>query len=113
MLVRSYKDVKPITYAEGINKKVAIGPKQGAQNFVMRIFELAPGVSTPFHTHDWEHEVFIMSGEGALVEEQKETPLKPEDTALIPPNEKHCLSNRGKDTLRFICVVPVKGEDTP
>lgn len=113
MLVRHSKDIPTVTYGKGVSKKVAIGPKQGAPSFVMRIFELAPGVSTPFHTHDWEHEVFILAGTGALVEEKTETPLKPEDAVLIPPKEKHCLTNKGKETMRFICVVPIKGEDTP
>jgi len=113
MFVRSYKEAIPVSYGKGVSKRVAIGPKQGAPNFVLRVFELEPGVSTPFHAHDWEHEVFILSGEGALVEENKETPLKPNDAVLIPPSEKHCLTGRGQETFRFICVVPLKGEDTP
>ena len=79
----------------------------------MRIFELAPGMSTAFHTHDWEHELFVLSGEGALVEDKKETPLKPEDVVFVPANEKHSFSNKGNSTFRIICVVPTKGEDTP
>ena len=113
MLVRSYKDVTPIDYAEGVEKRVVIGPKEGAPTFVMRIFDLAPSASSPYHSHDWEHEVLVLSGEGALVGEERETPLKPDDVIFIAPYEKHCLVNRGQDTFRFVCLVPVRGEENP
>ncbi len=41
------------------------------------------------------------------------TPLRPGDSLFIPAGEKHCLSNKGKNVFRLICVVPLKGEDTP
>jgi quercetin dioxygenase-like cupin family protein len=113
MLVRSFKDISPVTFGKGVTKRVAIGPKQGAPTFVMRIFELPPGASTPFHAHEWEHELFLISGEGVLIGENKETPLNPDDSIFVPPNEKHCFTNRGKSLMRIICVVPVRGEDTP
>ena len=43
MLVQAIDDVKTIPYAEGIQKRVVIGPKEGAPNFVMRVFDVAPG----------------------------------------------------------------------
>lgn len=113
MLVRNYKDVEKVRYAEGIGKRVVIGPRQGAPTFVMRVFDLSPGVSTAFHTHDWEHEVFILAGQGVVVSVQGESPLRPDDVVFIPPDEKHCFRNTGADVLRFLCVVPLRGEDTP
>jgi quercetin dioxygenase-like cupin family protein len=41
---------------------VVIGKQDGAQNFSMRVFEIAPGGHTPKHAHPWEHEMFIMRG---------------------------------------------------
>ena len=113
MLVRDYKDVIPVPYGQGIEKRVAIGPKQGAPTFVMRVFDIPPGTSTPFHSHDWEHEVFVLAGEGAVVGDEGETPLKAEDVIFVPAGEKHYFTNRGQDIFRFICVVPLRGEDTP
>jgi quercetin dioxygenase-like cupin family protein len=111
MLVRNVKDAPPIAYAEGVEKRVVIGPKDGAPNFVTRVFDLPPGTSSPYHTHDWEHEVFVLSGKGALVAEDSETPLGVNDAVLIPPDAKHCLRNKGQGVFRFICVVPLRGED--
>jgi len=113
MLVRSYKDVAAISIAEGKEKRVVIGPKEGAPTFVMRVFDLAPGTSTDYHSHDWEHEVFILAGKAALVTEEGEIPLKADDVIYVAPYEKHCLSNKGQGTFRFICLVPLRGEDTP
>lgn len=113
MLVRSYKDVTPIDYGEGVEKRVVIGPKEGAPTFVMRVFDLAPGAASPNHSHDWEHEVLVLSGEGVLVAEERETWLKPDDVIFIAPYEKHCLVNKGQGTFRFICLIPLRGEDTP
>jgi len=113
MLVRSYKDVAAIPIREGMEKRVVIGPKEGAPNFVMRVFDQAPGASSDYHSHDWEHEVFVLAGEGALVTEEGEMPLRANDVIYVAPYEKHCLTNKGQDTFRFICLVPLRGEDIP
>ncbi len=112
MLVRSYKDVVTVPIGEGKEKRVVIGPKEGAPTFVMRVFDLAPGASSGYHSHDWEHEVFILAGEGVLVTEEGETPVKADDVIYIAPNEKHCFNNKDQDTLCFICLVPLRGEET-
>ena len=113
MLVRKYREIDPVPYAGGIEKRVVVGPKQGAPTFVMRVFDLPPGTSSPYHTHDWEHEVFILSGGGAVVTETSETPIAPDDAIFVPPDEKHCFTNTGQDTFRFMCLVPLRGEDSP
>jgi len=57
--------------------------------------------------------VFVLAGEGVLVTEKGEMPLKANDIIYVAPHEKHCLTNKGQDTFRFICLVPLRGEDTP
>ena len=113
MIIQSIEDVKAIEYGEGIQKRVVIGPKEGAPNFVMRVFEVAPGKTTPYHRHEWEHEVLILSGQTTVVnDEGKEIPVKPMDTIFIPANEQHCLKNTGITDMRFMCLVPMEGEDS-
>jgi len=41
-----------------------ISKKDGAENFAMRLFEIQPGGYSPLHQHNWEHEVFILEGNG-------------------------------------------------
>ena len=86
--------------------RVLLGPEVGAPGFVMRFFEIGPGGQTPLHSHEWEHEMFIVSGRGVCVTEDGETPLEPEDAVFMPGGEKHCFRNTGDETLRVICLVP-------
>ena len=113
MQIRNYKDVPVVPYAAGIEKRVVLGPKQGAPTFVMRIFDLPPGAASPWHQHDWEHEVYVLAGTGLVVSSDGETPIRRGDAILILPNEMHSLKNNGRGVLRFICLVPLRGEDTP
>jgi len=101
MLVRHSKDVARIHTKTNSDKRILIGPKEEAPNFVMRIIDVPPGSST-YHTHDWEHEVFVLSGHGSLVSENGETPLNPDDAIYVAPFEKHGFANRGDDVFRFI-----------
>jgi quercetin dioxygenase-like cupin family protein len=100
MLVRNYKEF-PVVHTKYAEKRVVIGPKQGAPEFVMRVIDMPPGASY-YHSHDWEHEVFVLSGEASLVSEDGETQLKPDDVIYIAPFEKHGLKNNGQDVFRFI-----------
>jgi quercetin dioxygenase-like cupin family protein len=58
------------------------------------------------HTHPHEHEVFVLNGTGIAISDAGETPISPESIAFVPGNENHCFKNTGKETLRFICVIP-------
>ncbi len=107
MKIISYVDVKPIQEIPGVNKYDVITAADGAPNFVMRVFEVPPGSSTPSHAHDWEHEVFILSGRGVVVGEQGSRDITRGSVIFIAPNETHCFVNKGNDTLRFVCLIPI------
>jgi quercetin dioxygenase-like cupin family protein len=113
MQIRNHKDVPVVPYAAGIEKRVMLGPKQGAPTFVMRIFDLPPGAASPWHQHDWEHEVYVLLGRGLAVSKAGEAPIRRGDALLLPANEMHCLKNNSRRVLRFMCLVPLRGEDTP
>ena len=85
-----------------------IADKDGAENFAMRLFTIQPGGNTPHHQHDWEHEIFILEGEGAFRSGDKESPFKPGDFAYIPPMELHQVVNTGDKAVKIICLVPYK-----
>lgn len=107
MKVKSYSETEPTEEAPGVLQRVVIGADEGAPRFVMRVFEVKPGSSTPFHSHWWEHEVFILSGKGIVKGEGREESIKEGTVVFIAPNEEHCFTNTGNDTLRFICVIPL------
>ncbi len=104
--VRNYRDVLPNRENPGVALHTVIGLEDGAPRFSMRVFEVEPGASTPFHTHWWEHEVFILSGQGVVRGADGERPLVPNDAVLVPGDEQHCFVNTGSEALRFICCIP-------
>jgi quercetin dioxygenase-like cupin family protein len=83
-----------------------ISKKDGAKNFAMRLFEIKPGGYTPLHQHDWEHEVFILEGEGKTRDKENEKVFNQGDVFFVKPMEWHQFLNTGKETLRFLCLIP-------
>ena len=86
-----------------------ISRKDGAKNFVMRVFELPPGAKSPRHKHDWEHEVFILEGKGKLFYEGNEYEFAPGYVIFVEEGREHQFINTGDETLKFICLIPTKG----
>ena len=109
MMVQNWRDVVAESMGEGVAKRVLIGAKEGAENFVLRHFTLETGACSPHHEHDWEHEAYILEGEGVLVGPDGNQPLKPGDAAFVPPGIKHQFRNVGKGKMTFLCIVPMKG----
>ena len=107
MKVKKYLDAKPSQEAPGVLKRELINADDGAPNFCMRVFEIKPGSSTPFHAHAWEHEVFVLSGTGVVVSDGGETQVDVDSIVFVPGEEYHCFRNIGSEILRFICVIPL------
>lgn len=95
--------------AVGVTVRRLINERNGAPNFYMRLFEVQPGGNTPFHTHDWEHEVYVLSGSGKLVRENEQEDFNSGDAIWVPPNEKHQFRNDADQILKFLCLIPSKG----
>jgi len=87
-------------------KRVLIGPDQGAATFIMRLFTVGEGGFSPYHTHPWEHEAFVLSGEGIVKGAHGETPVHSGDFIFVPPNEEHQFLNSGKEPFEFLCIIP-------
>lgn len=99
---------KPVTLpgATGAQMRMLVGPQDGAANFHMRHFEVAPGGFTPHHQHDYEHEILILKGRGTAQSEQGERSFKAGDVIWVAPNEMHQFRNTGDQPLEFICLIP-------
>jgi quercetin dioxygenase-like cupin family protein len=106
MRIVNYKDVEGHEDVPGVVRRVVVGPEHGAPRFAMRVFELQPGASTPYHSHDWEHEVFVLSGSGVAKRDEGDTPISEGTAVFVPPNETHCFTNNSDGLLRIICCIP-------
>jgi quercetin dioxygenase-like cupin family protein len=83
-----------------------LSESDGTPTFAMREFEVAPGGYTPRHSHDFEHEIFVLSGSGEVSEGDTQHPLTAGDVVLVQPNEIHQFRNTGTQPLRFLCLIP-------
>ena len=110
MKVIHYTEEEPKVFdqspAKGVAGRVVIGKADGADNFCMRVFELSPAGHTPRHSHSWEHEIFVHTGKGAVLQNGQWVNIEQGDAVFIPGNEEHQLKNTGTDMLVFVCLIP-------
>ena len=91
---------------KGVTVRWLITKDDGAENFAMRCFEIRPGGKTAFHSHDWEHEVYIVSGTATVVTPDGDKIAEAGSFVYVPGNVVHQFRNDGTETLKFICVIP-------
>jgi quercetin dioxygenase-like cupin family protein len=110
MKVTNYNDVLPVVMDNEMVKNVAgrimIGKEDGAPNFCMRVFEMKTDGYTPKHTHDWEHEVFVHTGQGEVFIKDQWYPLAPGSAIFVPANVEHQFRNTSDELFTFVCLVP-------
>lgn len=89
---------------------VMIGREHDAPHFAMRSFAVEPGGHTPKHHHDYEHEVYVVSGHAQVLLNGTNHDLKSGDTVLVPANELHqfTVPESATEPFRFLCFVPVE-----
>jgi len=102
------KSAVEIEGAKDVQIRWLISKDDGANNFVMRMFELQPGGYTPLHTHPHEHEVYITEGVGTFVYEGKEHGLSTDYVIFVPGGKEHRFKNTGDSVLKFLCLIPAQ-----
>lgn len=91
---------------EGVYKQRLLTSEKGAPNFTMRKFTVEKGGFTFFHEHDFEHEVYVLEGEGVARKKDEEIKIKAGDAILVSPGEVHQFVNRGENEFVFLCLIP-------
>ncbi len=119
MLIRNIDEVEdaPVDMdgVQGVRMAVMVGRADGAPNFALRSFRVEPEGHAPRHAHDYEHEVFVVAGDGTVLLEGAPRPIRAGDVVYVPAGEEHQFRAGGAG-LRFLCLVPVQrdcGEPTP
>ncbi|NLW50934.1 MAG: cupin domain-containing protein [Candidatus Brocadiaceae bacterium] len=105
-----YSEVKAVdvteTGAERVKVRWLIAQDDAAPHFYMRRFEVEPGGQTPHHLHPWEHEVYILEGEGTVFGPKGGEPFGAGDVVYVPPEEEHHFAaDRGRPAV-FLCLIP-------
>ena len=105
------EEITDLEDAENIKKEVLLGAPEGVETFAMRRFTLGKGGHTPYHNHGWEHEIYVLAGQGKIKTEKGYRELSSGDAVYVPSDEKHQFISENTG-LEFLCLVPKRGEPT-
>ncbi len=108
----------PVTMdgVKGVSMRVMVGRADGAPNFAMRHFTVEPGGHTPRHSHNYEHEIYVVKGQGQVEYDGSMQSIRAGDVLWVEPNRVHQFTNNSEAALEFLCLVPVTfdcGKPTP
>src|SRR5436190_15360670 len=87
---------------KGVSMRMMVGRGDGAPNFAMRHFTVEPGGYTPHHSHNYEHEVYIIEGQGRVEQDGQFREIGGGDVVFVPANRVHQFVNQGKTPLKFL-----------
>ncbi|MCD4738607.1 MAG: cupin domain-containing protein [Anaerolineae bacterium] len=106
MLVKESAAVTLEAVQAGIGIRWLLQEVDGTPNFAMRLIEIEPGAIFEMHQHPYEHEIYVLEGEGVVMGGDGEQRMAPGVALLVLPDELHGYRNPGKETLKFICITP-------
>lgn len=110
MKVQSSRDVElqgvTMEGSSGCQVRWLLSQDDGAPSFAMRQFEIEPGGYTPRHHHPYEHEVYVIDGEGEVYEGDTPHRIGAGDVVLVKPDDVHQFKNVGDKPLKFLCLIP-------
>jgi quercetin dioxygenase-like cupin family protein len=90
----------------GVTETWLIGKAEGAKNFALRYYEVEPYGFSQEESHEHDHGIIILHGEGEVQLKDKTVAVEAGDVIYILPNERHQLRNRGEEPLGFFCIIP-------
>lgn len=70
----------------------------------LKVLDVAPGASTPYHSHAHAHEGVVIAGRGVLHLADRREPLAPGDVFTVNPVAPHAISADSGEQLRFVCM---------
>ena len=109
MIVKNYRDVRaePVPKEPGVTVRWLVSEFDETPRHALRLYEVERGRATRAHTHYWEHQVFVLSGRGAVLAGDQEALLGEGDLVSVPPGERHQFINRGEQPFRFLMALPI------
>jgi quercetin dioxygenase-like cupin family protein len=89
-----------------------VSGERGARGVTLRLVEIpvvkAGDAVRGAHQHsEFEECIYTLSGQGTTFADSSEYEMRPGDTLLMPPGEKHVTRNTGTEPLVLLCFFPV------
>lgn len=108
----NFQKIRKTTTASGKSLWWLISAEDGAPNFELRYIEIKEGEKTSGNAHAFEHEIYVIKGEGVIHgDDEQQVKIQKEDAVLVLPDETHQIINTGNSVLGFICIIPKGAED--
>ncbi len=92
--------------AKDVYIKWLVSKEDEAPNFFLRLFTIKRGGHTPYHKHNYEHEVFVLDGEGKVIIDGKEYRLEKGFVVTVPADIMHQFKNHADSDFKFLCMIP-------
>lgn len=102
---------EPVENAPALDRAVLIDESDGAPQFALRRFTLAPDGEVPRHTNEVEHVQYALNGGYVVGAEDEEHRVEAGAAMLIPAGTVHWYRNPADEPASFLCAVP-HGDDT-
>lgn len=88
-------------------------PHDGAPNYALRVIEVAAGGHTPRHAHPYEHENFVLEGQGRVLLNGQWHAVGPGSVIFVPAGMEHTYENTGQTPFKFLCGIPTSRHMAP
>lgn len=96
------------TGATKVKVRYLIDERHGSERFALRLYTVEKDGHTPLDQHEYEHQVYILSGQGILRTREGNNevlrPLHEGDAIFVPSNAAHQFVNERDEPLIFLCV---------
>ena len=105
------EDVEPIKLSQRVNFKLVDPTTTNSEHLTFGMVVVEPGgICKPAHSHDDQEEIFFcMRGEGFVILENSDMPIKPYDAVHIPKGVYHGLRNPRKTPLEVLWIISPPG----
>lgn len=80
----------------------------GAPIYALRMIEVEPGGHTPRHSPPYEHENFVVAGQGRVLVNGAWRAVQAGDVIFVPGGMEHIYENTGDTPFKFLCGIPVR-----
>jgi S-methyl-1-thioxylulose 5-phosphate methylthiotransferase len=98
--VHSYGPERP-----GVTVRRFVSRQDGSSNIEARYFELEPGATSNFESHNYEHAVLVLRGHGSIRLGEEVYPIHFGDAVFVEADQIHQFRAADDDVLGFMCTV--------
>ena len=90
-----------------VTMQLLVGELDGAPNFVLRKFDMAPGGGMPLHTNETEHVQYVLGGHARVTIGEDVHEVEAGMAIFIPAGVPHAYETVGDEPFEILCAIPI------